>query len=164
MGLSIKNDSFLYKPLPMSIVRYQKVRSRSVQPQCTYLELQHIYGHTRTTLYHSSALDIGCINMLISTYEYSDECELKTQSMLESYQKILSNPNKALLDQKHECEVMKPEEKSYKQLSYKNYLPFLLKIKVKIEKQNQIEEVERCLTVNETSLEVLLSPCIRYTI
>lgn len=149
MGISVQNNSFLYKPLPMAIVRYQKDRGRSARPQCEYLGLAHVFGHIKSTISHSSALEVGCISLILSMFKHSDDCEIKTKEMTETYLKILSDPKDALLDYKHDCEVNQRAEPDSQNL---NFLPFYIRPQT---------DPNKCLTVNETDQSISLETCVR---
>lgn len=155
MGIDKQHNSWIYRPLPMSIVRYERNRGRSAFPQCTYLGTRHIYGHIRTTHYHSTALDVGCVHSILSLHEKSDICESRIKKLVPSYREIFENPQPALIDLKVDCDTTRSNQSVITEI---NFMPFLIKT-VNISQTNTLE---LCLTVNDTTLALSFSPCVRY--
>lgn len=155
MGIDKQHHTWIYRPLPMSIVRYERNRGRTAHPQCTYLGLRHIYGHIRHSQYHSSALEIGCTHSILSVYEKSDLCETKIRekkALLD--RKNLPYSDSTMIDLKIDCETFRSKQP----VSEINFFPYLLKVFVNT---SQTSHLELCLTVNDTTLNLSLEPCIR---
>ena len=152
MGINKQNNTWIYKPLPMSLVRYERGRGRTAHPQCSYLGANHIYGHIRTTEYRSAALEIACVYSILSLYHRADSCESNISSVL------LASKPEILLDVKQDCENTFFNETNRDEI---NFLPYL--IKVFLNHSTGLEpHQERCLTIHEPSLNLSLEPCIRY--
>jgi hypothetical protein len=157
MGINKQHNTWLYKPLPMSLVRYERGRGRTAHPQCSYLGLNHVYGHIRTTEYHSAALETACVHSIVSLYHRADSCEskMKNSSALQG-----SDPE-YVLDLKQDCETALFNETNANEISF---LPHLIKAFVNLSSSVSGVRVERCLTVNEASLNISLDPCVRYSL
>jgi hypothetical protein len=148
----------------MAIVRYERGSGRSIQPQCIYLSLRHTYGHLWTRQYHSTALEVGCVNLILSSYERSDQCERVSR---EAYPPGSGN-EQSFLDTKQDCEATvtvtvsnhsSPSTAvSPSPVEFENLMPYLVKVAVV---SLGTSEVERCLTVHEPTLNVSLEPCAR---
>jgi hypothetical protein len=165
-----QSNSWLYKPLPMSLVRYERGRGRTAHPQCTYLGVSHVYGHIRATEYHSTALESACVHSIISLYHQIDSCDSQIKN---SSSPLMSGGDQqtaehTILDLKQDCETTQQLNETETKAKAKeiNFLPYLIKVFVNISSSTSSSlvsggQVERCLTVNETNLHLSLEPCVR---